>query len=89
MAEGEKEHAVKEWPTLSSRKQVQWFLGFANFYGKFICNFSSVAAPLNKLTEDEIPVEPSDRECLEEVKGQFHFSFTDFGIGAVLSQRDP
>ena len=41
----EKLRAVQEWPT--SRKEVQWFLGFANFYGKFIHNFSS---PLHALT---------------------------------------
>ena len=42
--------AVAEWPTPETRKQVQRFLGFANFYRKFIRNFSSVAAPLHALT---------------------------------------
>lgn len=40
--------AVTEWPTLLvSNKQLQIFLGFANFYEKFIHNFSSIASPLH------------------------------------------
>lgn len=46
----EKERPIREWPTTTSRKQLQWFLGFANFYKKFIKNFSSVASPLQALT---------------------------------------
>uniref|UniRef100_A0A8C9ZTG8 Gypsy retrotransposon integrase-like protein 1 n=1 Tax=Sander lucioperca TaxID=283035 RepID=A0A8C9ZTG8_SANLU len=49
----EKVKAVKEWPTPTNRKEVQRFLGFANFYRKFIRNFSSVAAPLHKLTSSK------------------------------------
>lgn len=46
----EKVRAMIYWPTPISRKEVQHFLGFANFYRKFIQNFSSVAAPLHVLT---------------------------------------
>ena len=31
-------------------KEVQSFLGFMNFYQKFICNFSDIAHPLYALT---------------------------------------
>ena len=31
-------------------KEVQSFLGFVNFYWKFICNFSNIAHPLYTLT---------------------------------------
>lgn len=41
-----KVQAVMEWPTPTSRKEVQRFLGFAHFYRKLIHNFSSVAVPL-------------------------------------------
>ncbi|KAK3560616.1 hypothetical protein QTP86_012142 [Hemibagrus guttatus] len=50
----QKVQAVVDWPSPSSVKEVQRFLGFANFYRKFIRNFSSVAAPLSALTKGNI-----------------------------------
>ncbi len=50
----EKVKAVVEWPIPSDRKQLQWFLGFANYYRKFIWNYSSVAAPLHMLTSSKV-----------------------------------
>src|SRR5258708_33607 len=41
---------VMEWPTPMKVKEVQSFLGFVNFYQKFICNFSDVTHPLYALT---------------------------------------
>src|SRR5258708_193720 len=45
-----KVHRVMEWPTPTKVKEVQSFLGFVNFYWKFICDFSDVAHPLYALT---------------------------------------
>src|SRR5260370_8972117 len=45
-----KVHGVTEWPTPMKVKEVQSFLGFVNFYQKFICNFSNIAHPLHALT---------------------------------------
>ncbi|EDN10041.1 hypothetical protein HCAG_05844 [Histoplasma mississippiense (nom. inval.)] len=42
---------IVEWPTPKSIKEVQSFLGFANFYRRFIKSFSSIAAPLFELTK--------------------------------------
>ncbi|KAK3568298.1 hypothetical protein QTP86_003141 [Hemibagrus guttatus] len=44
-----KVHAVTEWPSPTTVKELQWFLGFANFYRHFIRNYSSVAGPLTSL----------------------------------------
>jgi len=41
---------VTEWPIPSSRKEVQSFLGFTNFYRRFIQGFSHLAHPLFDLT---------------------------------------
>jgi len=41
---------VTEWTTLSNRKEVQSFLGFTNFYHRFIQGFSHLACPLFNLT---------------------------------------
>ncbi|XP_052387748.1 uncharacterized protein LOC127934413 [Carassius gibelio] len=45
-----KVRAVAEWPAPDSRKALQRFLGFANFYRRFIRNFGQIAAPLTALT---------------------------------------
>ena len=47
--EQEKIKAVKEWKTLTRLKDVESFLGFANFYRCFIQNFSHTARLLNEL----------------------------------------
>ena len=39
---------VSEWPTLKDRKEVQSFLGFVNFYWRFIEGFSHIARPLDQ-----------------------------------------
>ena len=38
------------WPSPPTRKRLQQFLGFANFYRRFIRGYSQVAAPLTALT---------------------------------------
>ena len=47
--------AIKEWKPPTSVKGIRSFLGFANFYRKFIPNFSNVVAPLNLLTRKDQP----------------------------------
>ena len=38
---------IQDWPALTTVKEVQSFLGFGNFYRKFINKFSELAVPLN------------------------------------------
>ena len=49
--ETNKVKAVKEWKIPTKIKEVESFLGFANFYRQFIKNFSHTAKPLNELKE--------------------------------------
>lgn len=42
---------VRDWPTPRSVRDVQAFLGFANFYRRFIRDFSKIARPLYDLTK--------------------------------------
>ena len=44
-------------PVPKSIKEVWSFLGFRNFYRKFIAKFSTLAAPLNNLLKKDIPFE--------------------------------
>ena len=47
----EKVSAVMDWPVPKTVKQVQAFLGFANFYRRFIRNFAMITVPLTSLTK--------------------------------------
>ena len=44
---------VREWPTPENKMDVQAFLGFVNFYRRFIWDFSAKARPLFDLTRSE------------------------------------
>lgn len=41
---------IQNWPIPDSRKALQRFLGFSNFYRKFIKDFSATTKPLTRLT---------------------------------------
>ena len=43
-----------DWPTPTCVKDIRSFLGFGNFYRKFISGFSTLAAPLNALLKKDI-----------------------------------
>ena len=47
--EEEKINAIKNWPEPKSVRDIQVFLGFANFYCRFIQGFSRIAAPLTSM----------------------------------------
>jgi len=44
---------VREWPTPESRTDVQAFVGFVNFYRRFIQDFSTIARPFFDLTRSD------------------------------------
>jgi len=67
--EQEKIKAVKEWKTPTKIKDVESFLGFANFYQWFIHNFSHTARPLNELKgKKEWKWEKEHQEAFDELK---------------------
>ena len=41
--------AIKAWPKPKSVQDIQVFIGFANFYWRFIQGFSKIAAPLTSI----------------------------------------
>ncbi len=42
---------IRDWPTPTTVKQVRSFLGFGNYYRKFISGFAHLARPLHELTK--------------------------------------
>src|SRR6201999_3910775 len=50
-----KTKVIAAWPTPTSVKEVQSFLGFANFYRRFIAQYSAIVKPLTNLTRKEVP----------------------------------
>ena len=51
--EKEKVQGVIGWPVPKSVKNVQKFLGLANYYRRFVKNFAKIAKPLHKMTRKE------------------------------------
>src|SRR5882762_9164158 len=41
---------ITQWPVPTTVKETQAFLGFCNFYRRFIANYSAIARPLFDLT---------------------------------------
>ena len=35
--------AITEWPTPTTKRELQQFLGFVNFYGRFVKGFAKIA----------------------------------------------
>ena len=72
MEEG-KIKGVVEWPTPKSVKDVQKFLGLANYYRRFIEGFATVARPLHDLVKKNKKWEWTEREerAFKELKGRF------------------
>ncbi|KAI3365369.1 hypothetical protein L3Q82_010455 [Scortum barcoo] len=83
-ADPAKVRAVAEWPIPTNRKLLQRFLGFANFYRRFIRNYSQEAAPLTALTSPSRPFVWS-----EEAEKAFNRLRTLFTTAPVLVQPDP
>jgi hypothetical protein len=53
---------VQEWPVPKSKKEVQSFVGFANFYRRFIASFSHHARALFDLTKKDVKFEWTEHE---------------------------
>lgn len=45
---------IKDWPYPENLSELQRFLGFSNFYRRFIPSFSGVAGPLTVLTGNKV-----------------------------------
>jgi hypothetical protein len=66
----EKVRAIKEWKEPINIKGIQSFLWFANFYRRFICDFSKITTPLMKLIWKNTPFVWDDaaQQAFENIK---------------------
>ena len=53
-ADPRKTKVVQDWPTPQDKHDVRAFLGLANYFRRFIRNYSTIARPLTSLTKDSI-----------------------------------
>ncbi|KAJ1585905.1 hypothetical protein NDA12_002995 [Ustilago hordei] len=82
----EKVCTVKEWPMPESFHDIQRFLGFANFYRRFIAHFARIAKPLTSLVK---PIEWFKKFKLpEEAQQAFHKLIQAFTSAGVLQHFD-
>jgi len=80
----EKVRAIREWPPPRRLKDVQSFLGFANFYRRFINNYSEIVVPLTRLTRKDTPWSWS-----EDCQWAFDTLKLAFTSAPVLAHWDP
>ncbi len=68
-----KVQAVQEWPEPKTVKELRSFLGFCNFYRRFIRDYASTAAPLTDLTKEGAwtgQLSPAARSAFGELKAK-------------------
>ncbi|KAK3522827.1 hypothetical protein QTP86_004675 [Hemibagrus guttatus] len=80
-----KVRAVTEWPNPTTTKELQRFLGFANFYRRFIRNYSSVAGPLTSLLRGK----PRRLSWSHQAQAAFIKLKDSFTMAPILHHPDP
>ncbi|KAK3550994.1 hypothetical protein QTP70_011447 [Hemibagrus guttatus] len=76
---------VKDWPIPTSVKELQMFLGFANFYRRFIQGFSSITSPLTSLLRNK----PKSLSWIPTATQAFDALKTAFTTAPLLAHPDP
>ncbi|KAK3545213.1 hypothetical protein QTP70_002069 [Hemibagrus guttatus] len=77
--------AVTEWPEPTTVKELQCFLGFDNFYRRFIRNYSGIASPLTSLLRGW----PKQLKWNKEAREAFVRLKNSFTTTPILRHPDP
>ena len=72
--------AIQDWPVPKNTKDVQTFLGFANFYRRFVSSYSATTQPLTSLLKKDV-VFNWDLAC----QHSFDYLKESFGASKLLS----
>ena len=86
--EVERIEVVKDWPEPKSVRNIQVFLGFANFYRRFIQGFSRIAVPLTSMLKttgspDELAPNRNNGKRLASGKNNGNGEVDEFGGDSV------
>ncbi|KAJ1157947.1 hypothetical protein NDU88_010644 [Pleurodeles waltl] len=76
--------AVQAWPVPTSVRDVQCFLGFSNYYRRFICHFSHIVSPITRLLRKGVSFVWS-----EEAEEAFCFLKQAFCSAPILQHPQP
>ena len=71
----EKLSAVLDWSILENLKNIQNFLSFANFYKRFIRDFSKLTAPLNALAKKKNSLGSRTTKSFRQPENRLYHSF--------------
>jgi hypothetical protein len=77
---------IAEWPTLRNKREPQSFLGFCNFYRRFIQAYAKTAHPLHSLTGDT-PFNWTNEQ--QEAFDKLRMLVTTAPILAIPNPNDP
>ncbi len=80
-----KVEAIRTWPQPTTIKELQRFLGFSNFYRRFIQNYSTLTGPLTNLLRNKpksLSWSTAANEAFERLK-------TSFTQAPILVHLDP
>ncbi|KAK3540866.1 hypothetical protein QTP86_002432 [Hemibagrus guttatus] len=77
--------AIRDWPLPTIIKELQRFLGFANFYRRFIRGYSSLTSPLTNLLRNKpksLTWNPAATQAFDTLK-------TTFTTAPLLAHPEP
>ena len=66
-------NGIKDWPTLTTVKQIRSFLGFGNYYQQFIHRYGNLTQPLNDLLrmDERFEWTPEWQDAFHTLKQRF------------------
>lgn len=79
-----KVESVVGWPTPTTVRQIRGFMGFANFYRRFIFNYAHLASPMYALLK-----KGANFEWTEDCQKSFDLLKTKFTSAPILAHFDP
>lgn len=81
---------IRDWKEPTTYHEVQVFLGFCNFYRRFIYNYSSITRPLHNLTKGSVNgKKPGSVILTRQEQAAFHTLIQSFQEAPLLRHFNP